>query len=97
MTRNSANRQPARSQSFTIDWAGYHILIRYEPAATDDAGEPLARLVIETLAPLRAPLPIAACGHLSLLTSRRNIERYGDPVAYVAAWLDHEARARCCE
>jgi hypothetical protein len=82
-------------QVHKLKWNGIAIEIRYTPswAAYYERiyGEPLAHLEIESLDPKRRPLPMTGTGYRSYFTSPSEIDAQGGPVAYVQAWLDHEA------
>ncbi len=75
-----------RTHRFT--WQGIIIEARYTPLWYGVA----AHLVVESIAPARAPLPITETGYRSHFHPAGTIEaRGGNVVAQVTAWLDEEA------
>lgn len=72
----------------TLDWRGILIQVTLEKQRFVD------HLQIETLDPVRAPLPITETGYRSHFIAKDTIEDAGGPTAYVEAWLDEAARSR---
>lgn len=74
----------------TIQWQGMAVLIRHVP---DWSGTGFDHLEIRTADPERAPLPITDTGYRSHFLPSAELAAYGGPLAFVAAWLDHEANS----
>lgn len=74
----------------TLDWRGLLIQISYEPRWLD--GDFIAHLQLETVEPVRAPLPVTETGYRSHFIPQGSVEELGGPSAYALAWLDHEAK-----
>lgn len=72
----------------TLDWRGFLIQVTYEPQRFVD------HLQVETLEPVRAPLPITETGYRSHFISKDVIDDSGGPAAYVLDWLDRAATGR---
>lgn len=73
------------SQTHKITWRGIGI----EIAFTSDAFGMVDH--IELRAEGRAPLPVTETGYRSHFMSKGTVTEYGGAVAFVTAWLDHEA------
>jgi hypothetical protein len=71
-----------------LDWRGILIQVTLEKQRFVD------HLQIETLDPIRAPLPITETGYRSHFIAKDLIEQAGGPAAYLEAWLDHAATAK---
>jgi hypothetical protein len=71
-----------------IEWRGITIAVTLEKQAFVD------HLAIETLEPLRAPLPITETGYRSHFVTKDSVELSGGPEEYVTAWLDSAARGQ---
>jgi hypothetical protein len=85
-------REPERVE---ITWRGIVIEIRYRPPfANFYAKHPIAYLEVESIAPKRAALPITGTGYRSRVIEGVQVDAAGGPVAYVRAWLDHEAKSK---
>ncbi len=72
----------------TLDWRGILIQVTLEKQRFVD------HLQIETLDPIRAPLPITETGYLSHFISQGLIEEAGGPAAYVEEWLNRAATGK---
>jgi len=87
----------ASYETHHLEWRSIAIELRYCPNWNDAFaqihGEPIAHLEIRTLTPPHRPLPVTETGYRSHFTSPSEIDAYGNPVAFVLAWLDHEASA----
>jgi len=73
------------SQKHSITWRGIAIEITHTPekwSVTDH---------IELRAEGKAPLPVTETGYRSHFTHKGTVADYGGAVAFVTAWLDHEA------
>lgn len=85
-------REPER---FEIIWRGIVIEIRYRPPfAHFYAKHPIAYLEVKSIEPKSAPLPITETGYRSRVIEGVQVDAAGGPVAYVRAWLDHEAKSK---
>ena len=71
--------------SGTLNWQGMLIQVTLEKQRFID------HLQIETLDPVRAPLPITNTGYRSDFIAKGTIESAGGPEAFVHAWLNHAA------
>ena len=84
-------------QSACLDWCGIAIEVCYCPSWSESYeeiyGYPLAHLTVEAVTPANVPLPISETGYRSYFTRPDLIEAEGGPVAFVRAWLDHEAQS----
>lgn len=84
----------AEYQTFTLDWEGFALSISYcadwSPSFKGIYGSPLAHLEIRSID--GQPLPITETGYRSHFTNADSIEAEGGPVAFVRAWLDHDAQ-----
>ena len=82
-------------QRFELNWRGLVIEIRYCPdwlvCYRKTYGYALAHLEVETIQPALVPLPITETGYRSHFDRPDNIEAQGGPIAFVLAWLDHDA------
>ena len=80
-----------------LQWDGITIEVRYDPdwspAYRDIYGYPLAHLEIEAVIPAKAALPMTETGYLSHFGAPADVDAEGGPVAFVRAWLDHEAQS----
>jgi hypothetical protein len=78
-----------------IVWHGITIEILFEPnwLGSADGTYPVAHLEVNSIDPERAPLPITETGYRSHFTDREIIAEAGGPVAFVEAWLAHEAKS----
>ncbi len=75
---------------FRFTWQGIDIEARYWPLKWGVS----AHLEIESVCPIRAPLPITGTGYRSHFHSPGTIESQGgDVVAQIVAWLEEEARS----
>lgn len=83
-----------RAGVFTLEWRGRTVQVNYVPDWLGTAGSDLrvAHLDILTLAPARAPLPITETGYRSHFLDPAIVAEAGGAVAFVAAWLDHNAK-----
>jgi hypothetical protein len=85
------------TQRFEIQWQGFVIEVRYCPDRFDSYreiyGYALAHLEVESIHPVKAPLSMTETGYRSHLDSADNINDAGGPVAFVQAWIDHEAQS----
>jgi hypothetical protein len=83
-------------QTFTFDWNGIRIAVRYCQSWFDFYeeiyGYPLAHLEIESIEPDRTPLPMTETGYRSHFTRPDVIEAEGGPVPFVRAWLAEAAK-----
>jgi hypothetical protein len=78
----------------TIVWRGITVEIRYEERWLGSDGPfSTAHLEVRAVAPERAILPITETGYRSHFTPASVIADAGGPVAFVEAWLDHEAES----
>lgn len=85
----------AQYTEYPMSWNGIEIVVRHCPswiASTDT----LLVQHIELHTGNRDPLPVTETGYRShFLTGADVLAAFDhDPVAYVVAWLDHEARAQ---
>lgn len=79
----------------TIVWRDVTIEIRYEEQWLGSDGPfSTAHLELRVLSPDKAPLPVTETGYRSHFTPASVIAEAGGPVAYVQAWLDHEAETK---
>lgn len=75
-------------QTFRFAWQGIEIEATYTPRRWTV----IDHLEIRSIAPERAPLPIASTGYRSRFMQPGTIEAHGgDVAAQVIAWLDEEA------
>ncbi len=79
-----------------ISWQDVTIEIRYCKAwlSEDASGYNTAHLEIEAIEPKRARLPLSETGYKSHFCQHAEILQHGGSVAYVTAWLDHDAQSR---
>lgn len=86
----SEHRQPPfRTVTYgMLEWRGITVSVTLEKQTFVD------HLQVETLDPLRAPLPITATGYRSHFIPKDMIEHSGGPEDFVLAWLDSAARDR---
>jgi hypothetical protein len=79
---------------YSLDWHGTAVSINYaadwSPAFKEVYGSPMAHLEITSLD--GQPLPFTETGYRSHFTNPDAIEAEGGPVAFVRAWLDHDAQ-----
>ncbi|MCF8710247.1 hypothetical protein [Rhizorhapis sp. SPR117] len=79
----------------TIVWRGVTIEIRYEERWLGTEGPfSTAHLELHVLSPDKAPLPVTDTGYRSHFIAASVIAEAGGPVAFVQAWLDHEAETK---
>lgn len=69
----------------TITWRGVQIEITFTPEAFGVVDH------IELRAAAKAPLPVTETGYRSHFMSKGAVQECGGAVAFVTAWLDHEA------
>ncbi len=69
----------------SITWRGIAITITFTP---DKFG---ITEHIELRSDNRVPLPVTETGYRSCFLEPGSVARYGGPVAFTTAWLDHEA------
>ena len=72
-------------EQHTIVWRGVQIEITFTPEAFGMVDH------IELRTESRAPLPVTETGYRSHFTHKGTVTEYGGAVAFVSAWLDHEA------
>lgn len=72
-------------EQHTIVWRGVLIEITFTPKAFGMVDH------IELRTEGRAPLPVTETGYRSNFTNRGTVTEYGGAIAFVSAWLDHEA------
>jgi hypothetical protein len=82
------------SQLLEINWNGITIRIQWEPQWLNSGTYDVAHLDIESVNPVRAPLPITETGYLSHFTSSENVNSFGGPAKFILAWLEKAARSR---
>ena len=78
---------------YPLIWRNIRITVRHCPAWYSSVG--LSVQHIEIISPNSEPLPVTETGYRShFMCGPDPLADYGgDPVAYVTAWLDYEARA----
>lgn len=72
-------------EQHTIVWRGVQIEITFTPEAFGMVDH------IELRTEGKAPLPVTETGYRSHFTHNGTVAKYGGAVAFVTAWLDHEA------
>lgn len=72
----------------TVEWRGITVSVTLEKQTFVD------HLQIETLEPMRAPLPITETGYRSHFIPKGTVEHSGSPEDFVLNWLDAAARDR---
>lgn len=77
-------------QIHTIVWRGITVRITHHP---DRFSCSFDHLEIQSVAPDRAALPITETGYKSHFLHANELASYGGPVAFVTAWLDHDAHS----
>lgn len=75
-----------RTETHSITWRGIRIEITYTPEKFGVVDH------IELDSGDKAPLPVTKTGYRSDHLPIGNVEAGGGAVAYVLAWLDHEAQ-----
>lgn len=81
-------------ETIQTQWRETTIEITWKPEwSRIGEGLTFAHLEIRSVNPPKAPLPITATGYRSHFTDRADVMHYGDPEAYVMAWLDDAARS----
>ena len=75
-------------ETFELDWEGISLLIHWSPECFHHCGH----LTIESVD--RQRLPMTQTGFRSHFIKDWQIEAKGGAVAYVKAWLDHEAQSK---
>ena len=87
----------AAYETHRLQWDGITIEVRYDsdwsPSYHNVYGYPLAHLEIEAVIPTKAALPMTETGYLSHFGAPAEMDAEGGPVAFVRAWLDHEAQS----
>lgn len=78
---------------FEAEWSRIQIVIRYEANWLNTDCFMAAHIQVESVVPMREPLPITETGYRSHFTSPEVIEDHGGPVAFVLAWLDAESQS----
>jgi len=71
-----------------LDWRGLLIRVTFERQRY------IAHIQVETLEPIRAPLPITETGYKSSFIANEVIDDAGGPEAFVETWLDDAAQTR---
>lgn len=72
-------------EQHTITWRGVRVEITFTPDSFGMVDH------IELRSEGRAPLPVTETGYRSHFMSKGTVAEHGDAVAFVTAWLDHEA------
>lgn len=72
-------------EQHNITWRGIEIAITFNPDAFGMAEH------IELRSAGKLPLPITETGYRSHFMDKGSVAQYGGAVAFVTAWLDHEA------
>ncbi len=85
---NVAVRNPT---TVKLIWRHAALSIKHTPNYLTDGWSMIESTVI---APKGAPLPITTTGYRSHFLDERELTAAGSPAAYVARWLDHEARGK---
>ena len=78
-----------------IDWQGITLSVEYEEAFLGfcrPSPSALAHLQIRSIMPDRAALPMTETGYRSHFIHPDAIDEAGGAIAYVIAWLEHDAR-----
>lgn len=77
-----------------ITWHNIELEIRYSPSycAALEGDNAMAHIEVSVIHPENHPLPITETGYKSHFIHRINVEEYGSAIAYVLAWLNHEAQ-----
>lgn len=82
----------SEKQTHQMDWQGIALSVTYDPepwkSFREVYGWPLAHLSIK--AP--CPIPISVTGYQSRYIAASLVEAEGGPVAFMVAWMDHEAQ-----
>lgn len=78
-------------ETYRIDWEGIALSVRWMPEWFGVRVHEIGHLEIESED--RQPLPVTETGYRSHFVHREYVEEAGGPVAYVRAWLDHEAQS----
>ena len=71
-----------------IEWQGVLIRIEYEEHYLEGY---MSHIALHVLKPYNAPLPVTETGYRSHFLDQGTVEAGGGVVAFVQAWLDHEA------
>lgn len=72
-------------EQHNITWRGVKLEITFTPEKFGLVDH------IEIMAEGRTPLPVTETGYRSHFIQARTVEHHGGAVAFVTAWLDHEA------
>lgn len=72
-------------EQHVITWRGVEIEITFTPDRFGSADH------IELRTKNNAPLPVTGTGYRSHFMGKGAVAEYGGAVAFVSAWLDHEA------
>ena len=75
------------TKDYEFEWCGTRVLLRHVHKFCGV----IERLEIKTIDPEKAPLPITETGYRSHFVDEAIINAYGNPLAYVLAWLDEAA------
>ncbi|MGO7924500.1 hypothetical protein ACC755_35950 [Rhizobium ruizarguesonis] len=73
-----------------IQWQGMAISIRHVANWSNTGFD---HLEVQTIEPARAALPITETGYRSHFLHGTTLEKHGGAVAFVTAWLDHDAKS----
>lgn len=84
-------RRP-RSRSFNLVWRDWKLAIRQ--SFPSYVGEGRTHLEITVKSPAGAPIPITDTGYRSHFIATDELAAAGGAAAFVAAWLDREARSK---
>ncbi len=78
------------TETYQFLWDNITIEVRWKPdwLYLEDSDFSMSHLEIESIYPEREPLPMTETGYRSHFTDPKEIKEYGDPVAFVEAWLD---------
>lgn len=86
---------PLPSLEAEIDWQGITLSVTFvadhSPAVRPLLGYSMAHIAVRSIRPEGAKLPITETGYRSHFLPLPEVEELGGPLAYVRAWLDHEA------
>ncbi|WP_208180047.1 hypothetical protein J4T85_019435 [Sinorhizobium medicae] len=74
-----------------IRWQGMAIRIRH---VSRWSGTDFDHIEVLTTEPERAPLPITETGYRSHFLHSEDLQAHGGAVAFVLAWLDHDAKGK---
>jgi hypothetical protein len=89
------SKPPRDIETYSLRWQNIDLEVTWERNWLNigrEGDRDVAHLVIQSVNPLDAPLPITGTGYRSHFTNEQTVMALGGPVAFVEAWLEAESQ-----